>query len=77
MKIKKCPFCGSEAVVEKHRFGFELEANSYRVICIHCQCSSTSISTGFYMKFNGKNNCTVTTETAIKESIRRWNSRAV
>ena len=77
MEIKKCPFCGSEAVIEKHYSAFDLEPNSYHVICIRCQCSSQSIVATTYMQYRKKRNFTVTPEIAIKDSSEFWNRRSV
>lgn len=77
MEIKKCPFCGSEAVIERICSAYELKPNSYHVICIHCQCASSAISATTYMQYKGKKNYTVTPEIAIKDSIEGWNRRTV
>lgn len=77
MEIKKCPFCGSDAVIEKHCFGYDTTPNSYRVVCIRCQCASASITATTYIQYRKKKNFTVTPEIAIKDSVESWNRRFV
>ncbi len=75
MQIMPCPFCGSEAAIIKHHFGYNYRENSYCVRCTKCYCKSPSITATTYMWYHGKQNFVVTDEKAIHDCVAKWNTR--
>lgn len=63
MELKKCPFCGSEAKLEK--IPLANNKTKIKVSCTHCRCHTGVIEV------------ITSEEQAISECIENWNRRTV
>ncbi len=71
IKLKSCPFCGGEAVIEKNHRAF-INGVSTRVSFVHCK--KCNARTGrFKLEDYG---CTSHSNTAVKNAIEAWNKRS-
>lgn len=70
IKLRKCPFCGSEVHLYKRRVFFSSLA--YQVGCLSCKATVSPVLTGLCA--NGHR---VTDKEAIQKAIDKWNNPCI
>lgn len=73
MNLKKCPFCGGDAHIEKNKLFYQV---TYGVRCGQCQAFKGLFSP----RLKGKTvhygeDYTITDKMAIEKAINHWNNR--
>ncbi|MCL2188447.1 MAG: hypothetical protein FWC16_00690 [Defluviitaleaceae bacterium] len=73
-RIKKCPFCGTNAAFKGVKTYFK---PGVKIECPKCHVGTSRIITGRYMFYKGKKDVTFTMEQAINEAADIWNNRVL
>ena len=70
-ELKKCPFCGGEATIEKCHRAF-IKGVSTRVAFVHCK--KCNARTGRFKLEDY--NCTSHSSVAVQKAVESWNERS-